>query len=77
MILVTNLSQGISSGDWLIAFTVVVSSIGATWKLTNRIGQTEKKLDNHLGYHAGLEAGLKAGIKAEAHAHPRDGSKEV
>ena len=47
----------ISAGDILISGTILVSAIGATWRIGNRFARVEGKLDSHLSYHKGYEAG--------------------
>ncbi len=53
------MSVSIGTGDLVISASIVVSAIGATWRLGNRFARIESKLDGHLNYHKGFDDGNK------------------
>ena len=57
------MSAGISNGDVLIAASIFVSAVGATWRIGNRFSAVEQKLDSHLSYHKGYESGERRFVK--------------
>ena len=56
--------MSISAGDILISGSILISAIGATWRIGNRFARVESKLDAHLSYHKGYDAGLSTGKRS-------------
>ena len=46
----------ISAGDVMISGSILISAIGATWRIGNRFAKVESKLDSHIAFHAGTES---------------------